>query len=421
MNVVLRPSTVSGSVTIPPSKSQSHRAIIAASLAPGKSTISNIAYSDDVIATIGAMEKIGAKFVKLPHQLHVTGVRRLAVTDDNFIDCNESGSTLRFILPIFSLVKDKVVFTGKKSLFKRPMNLYENLWKKQGLHYQATEDTILTQGTLTPGNYEIPGNVSSQFISGLLFTLPLLKADSTLQVVGDFESRQYVDMTIETLAQFHIKIHVDDQTFRIPGNQTYHPTNVTVEGDFSQLAFFAVMGILGGSVLCKNVPFQTHQPDRKMLDFIRDMGGVYEVKEQGILFRKSNTVGCSLDVSQCPDIAPVLSVLAACSEGKSQIVNAARLKMKESNRLATTAEMIQKLGGVCDMGEDSLSIQGVPSFQGGTFESHHDHRIVMSVAAASVRAKENIVIHGAEAVNKSYPNFFQDLASLGVQVLIKGE
>ncbi|MBU1144476.1 MAG: 3-phosphoshikimate 1-carboxyvinyltransferase [Firmicutes bacterium] len=416
MNVLINPKPLSGTVYIPPSKSQSHRAIIAASLSKGKSVISNIIYSEDVLATIGAMEKIGVKFIKNTRQLIVSGIGRIVITDDNFIECNESGSTLRFVLPIFSLSKEKIVFTGKRSLFNRPMTVYEDIFKKLHLNYQKNENSIIVSGSLSSGVYEIPGNISSQFISGLLFALPLTKGDSKIIITGNYESKQYVDMTLDVLKRFQIVVTERNKTYYIKGNQVYHPANFQIEGDYSQLAFYAVLGQISGDILCKNIPFESLQPDQKIMEFIQKMKGNYELTETGILFKKSNTIGVVLDVSQSPDIAPILSILAALSSGETIIENAMRLKFKESNRLSSMFETLKAFGVSTEMGEDYLTILGQQELNGGVFESFNDHRIVMSIAIAATRATHQVMIKNAEAINKSYPNFFEDLEKLGADI-----
>jgi len=416
MNVIIRPKLLKGTVVIPPSKSQSHRAIIAASLSRGKSIISNIAYSEDIVATIGAMEKLGAKFVKSDHELIVTGIKKVSINDDNFVECNESGSTLRFIIPIFALAKEKVVFTGKRSLFRRPMTVYEDLFASKQLSFQKNDESIIISGGLTNGTYHIPGNISSQFISGMLFALPLTKGDSNIVIQGALESKQYVDMTIDILKEFQIKIVETNEGYFIPGNQSYRCKNITIEGDYSQLAFYGVLGAIGSSVYCKNIPFESKQPDQAVVKYISEMGGNVEYTKTGINFLESTTHGIDIDVSQCPDIAPILSVLGALSEGTTRIINASRLKMKESNRLLSTYETLVKLGVNVTMGEDYLIIEGTKSFNGGVFDSYQDHRIVMSVAIASSRATSNVYIRHAEAINKSYPDFFKDLEKLGAEI-----
>lgn len=413
MNVLITPGPISGTVAVPPSKSQTHRAIIAASLSKGKSVIHNAAVNDDIAATIAAMEKIGVKIINNGSQLIVNGVSRVIVSDDNFIDCNESGSTLRFILPILSLSREKVIYTGKPGLMKRPMSTYDEICRQHGLNYQQTDKTIMVSGTLTPGIYNVPGSVSSQFISGLLFALPLLKGDSEIHIGEPLESKGYVDMTVDVLRRFGIAIEERDAVYYVRGNQSYVPANLTIEGDHSQMAFFAAAGVLSGDVLCKNITTASLQPDRRILDVITAMNGIVERQAAGILFRKSDLHGCVVDVAQCPDIAPIIAVLGAGAKGVTTIENAARLKYKESNRLQTTTDILRAFGVEVKMTDTSLIIHGRPSFEGGLIDPAPDHRIVMSAAIAATRATKPVLIKRAEAVNKSYPNFFNDFKSVG--------
>lgn len=416
MKAIIYPRPLGGSITIPASKSQAHRAIIAAALAKGKSVISNISYGDDILATIGVMEKIGAKFIKNPGQLIVNGSGRVMIDDDNFVECNESGSTLRFVTPLFALTKQKVVFTGKKSLFQRPLGVYEVIFKQMNLQYQKNDDSLIISGELLPGKYEIPGNISSQFISGMLFSLPLLKEDSELVVLEPFESKGYVDMTIDVLSAAGVIVTPTKDGFYIEGNQTYKPINIKIEGDYSQMAVFGVMGVIGNDLFCRNMSYPSLQPDSKIIDFIRKAGGVVEVKDGGIQFFKSKTKAAVFDVSQSPDIAPILAILAAFSEGRSEITNASRLKYKESNRLLSTYSTLKSIGVTVEMTEDELVIDGIENYAGAQFDSFNDHRIVMAAAASSVRSSKQIVIKDAQAVNKSYPDFFTDLLSLGAAI-----
>jgi 3-phosphoshikimate 1-carboxyvinyltransferase len=421
MNVLINPTKLSGSVIIPASKSQSHRAIICASLAKGKSVINNIGFSDDIHSTIAAMEKIGAKIVRNEHQLIIQGVSRIMVMDDNFIDCNESGSTLRFLIPILSLSKQKIVLTGKPSLFKRPMSIYEQIFKDRHLTYQQNERSIIIDGSITPGLYKIPGNISSQFVSGLMFSLPLLKEDSIIEIDGELESKEYIDMTLDVLNRFGIKITIENGKYIIKGNQKYLPTKMIIEGDYSQMAFHAVAGLLGGDIICKNLSSNSLQPDRRILEFIKKMDGLYEPTSNGYIFHCSNTIGTTIDVSQSPDIAPILAVLGALSKGKTIIDNAARLKYKESNRLSSTYETLKQMNVKVEMTDAALLIEGQNYVDGGVFESFNDHRIVMAIAIAAIRATKPVLIRNADAINKSYPNFFQDYQRLGGNITIMEE
>jgi len=413
MNVLINPSKLSGTITIPPSKSQSHRAIICAAMAKGKSVINNVVLSDDVLATLSAMEKIGAKIIRNNHRLIIQGVSRISISDDNFIDCNESGSTLRFLIPLLSLSRQKIVLTGKPSLFKRPMGVYEQLFKNCNLCYQANDKSIIINGAIPEGVYRIPGNISSQFVSGLMFALPMQKGDSIIEIEGELESKEYIDMTIDIMKQFGVIIETVDSKYYIRGNQKYVPTHLCIEGDYSQMAFFAVAGMLSGDILCKNIIKDSIQPDRRILDCLHQMNGFYDWTENGIFFRYSNTVGATIDVSQSPDIAPIIAILGALSEGTTIIENAARLKFKESNRLQSTYDTLRKMNVDVQMTDSSLIIKGQPLVEGGIFESFNDHRIVMAVAIAAIKANHPVTIKNAEAINKSYPTFFEDYQTLG--------
>jgi len=416
MKVLIQPKPLKGTVFVPPSKSQAHRAIIAASLSKGKSVISNIEYSEDIVATIGAMEKIGAKFIRNTAHLIVSGVSKVSISDDNFIECNESGSTLRFVLPILSLSKEKVVFTGKRSLFQRPMNIYEDMFRRLNLAFIRNDDSIIINGSLTSGTYDVPGNVSSQFFSGLLFSLPLVKGDSKINIVGKLESKQYIDMTIDVVRQFGIMIDETAYGYFVRGGQSYHPCNITVEGDYSQMAFFAVASALNGDIVCRGVPLVSKQPDRLITDYMSKMNCDFTFHDNSIHFHKSSPIAAEIDVSQCPDIAPILAILASLSQGTTLISGAARLKIKESNRLQSVYDTLIKFGVQAELGDDFLKIQGRTDLNGGIFDSFNDHRIVMSVAIASVRANHPVIIKNAEAVNKSYPSFFEVLEHLGADI-----
>lgn len=420
MDVLITPGKLSGTVLIPPSKSESIRAIIAASIAKGKSVISNVIYSDDIMATIGAMEKIGVKFIKNAQQLIVNGVGRIFLSDDNFIDCNESAATLRFLIPLMSLSRQKVVFTGKPSLFRRPMSVYDNMFKQMDISFQMNDRSVIMNGSLVPGYYELPGNISSQFISGLLFALPLLKGDSVVKLTTVFESEEYVTMTVSMLKQFGIIIDVVGDEFRVSGNQMFTPANFTVSGDFTQMAVFAAAGMVHGDITCLNISLDTTQPDRRIIDFCQQMGGLVEVLENGYLFHKSDLKGITVDISQSPDLATALALLGAVSTGTTVIENAVRLRYKESNRLQSIYETLKTLGVDIDLTESSLIIKGPSSFIGGTMESYNDHRIVMMVAVASTVCQKPVMIKNAEVVAKSYPDFFVDFAKIGGNFTIIG-
>ncbi len=251
-----------------------------------------------------------------------------------------------------------------------------------------------------------------------MFALPLLNGDSKIEVTSPLESAEYVDLTLEMLRHFQIRIDKVEDGFIVYGNQTYRSANVEIESDYSQLAFFAVAGLLSGPITCKKFLPGSLQPDRRIIDIVRKMGGLVSEKKGEFTFQKSKTVGTIIDVSQCPDIAPVLSMLGALSEGQTIIDNAQRLRLKETNRIKTTSDTVIALGAPVEVNESSFVIHGISVFNGGVFDSFGDHRIAMTIAVAAIRAKAPVVIKNAEAVNKSYPNFFKDYQSLGGDVTI---
>ncbi len=418
MKIKIYPSKCSGEIKIPSSKSMGHRAIICASLANGKSIISNLDYSDDILATIDGMRKLGANIQCEKDKLIIEGIKNFDDLKDNIIDCNESGSTLRFFIPIFSLTGEKISFTGKNRLLKRPQKIYEEIFKEQNLYYFQDEDKIEIEGKIKAKEYFIDGNISSQFISGLLFTLPLLEENSIININPPFESASYIDLTMEVLKEFGITINkVTPLRFEIQGGQKYIAKDYKVEGDFSQLAFFAVLGALNNNLKCTGVNLNSKQGDKAIIDILKKSGVKIEEIEEGYLVQKGKIKGCEIDLGDCPDLGPILNVLAMYGEGEFKIFNAGRLRLKESDRISAMEEELKKLGVEIETTEDEIKILGKKNYLGNIeVFGHKDHRIVMSLAIAGTMLEKPIIIDGAEAVEKSYPKFFQDLESLNVKV-----
>ena len=417
------PSILEGEVKIPPSKSMAHRAIICAALSDGFCKIENIDYSDDIIATIDAMNSLGSKIVKYKDYIEVTGAygNSADIEDIRVIDCNESGSTLRFLVPISLLFKGKNKFIGRGNLGKRPLTTYYNIFEKQDITYSYEEGklNLIVGGELKPGIFEIEGNVSSQFITGLLFTLPLLNDDSKIIITTEMESKGYIDLTLRAMSDFGIEvINNDYKEFIIKGNQRYKARNYRVEGDYSQAAFFLCADSLGNNVLCKDLDLNSLQGDKEVIDILERMNVVFNANDIGV---KGTTNGeltsTVIDGSQCPDIIPVLTSVAALTKGTTEIINAGRLRIKECDRLAAVTSELNKLGAKIIEKEDGLVVTGVEKLQGGVdVWSHKDHRIAMTLAIASTRCEEPIVIKDYECIAKSYPNFFEDFKTLGGDV-----
>lgn len=412
-------SKLRGEINAPSSKSYTHRAIIAASLANGKSKITNITYSNDIHATLAAIEALGARVEIYDDYCLIEGIKKIKKINE-VVDCNESGSTLRFMIPIYSLSNKKFSITGKPSLMSRPLTIYEDIYRAEGMSYKLEHNLLEIKGSLVPRTYEIDGTISSQFLTGLMFALPLLKGDSTLKIINHLESKSYIDITIDILKEFGISIKEIDEGYFIKGNQSYQSNNYAVEGDYSQAAFFLVGGQLNGAIRINNLEHDSPQGDKVILDIIRDMKGRIVYSEEGLACEKTKTKGTRIDLSDCPDLGPILSLLASVSEGKTTIYNIERLRLKESDRVSSTVDTLQALGADITATNHEIIIQGRPNLLGGvTVDSHNDHRIAMMVAIASLVSLHPIKLTNPYAINKSYPNFYHDFQHLGGKITIK--
>lgn len=431
-DLLIKPCKLKGTVKIPPSKSMAHRTIIAASLAKGNSVISNVELSDDIQATITGMESFGAVIlieeVDERFQLKIKGIGDLKnkANSGRLIDANESGSTLRFLVPLATLFEGETRFIGRGKLGTRPMTIYEEIFDSQGLLYQSHGQKgqldLLVGGTpLKAGLYELPGDVSSQFITGLLYTLPLLKEDSKLRMTTSIESLGYLKLTLAVLKLYGIEINYDGEAvFSIKGNQSYQPANYQIEGDFSQAAFFLVAGALGNEVKVEGLDPASEQGDKEIIDILKGLNAEL-VAEKEIMMAKSNHLESSkiiIDGAQVPDIIPITALAACLTEGETRIINLERLRIKESDRLEATQTELTKLGAKIKVEEDSLVIQGIENKLAGDTQvwSHQDHRMAMMLAIASTVCEKDIILKDAECVSKSYPTFWEDFVKLGGQV-----
>lgn len=416
-------SKLIGEVKIPPSKSMAHRAIICAALGDGICKIENIDYSDDMMATIEGMKALGAKIKKYNDYLEITGAfsEKREFNEERLIDCNESGSTLRFLVPISLLFKGRNRFIGKGNLGKRPLTTYFNIFDNQGIKYGGKEGELdlLIEGNLKSGDFKVEGNISSQFITGLLFTLPLLNGDSKIIITTEMESKGYIDLTISCMKDFGIEIINNDyKEFIIKGNQKYISRNYRVEGDYSQAAFYLCANALGNEVLVRDLELNSLQGDKEVIDILERMGVAFETKKDGVYgSTKKDLTSTIIDGSQCPDIIPVLAAVASLSKGTTEIINAGRLRIKECDRLSAVASELYKLGANIKETENGLSIEGKDQLQGGVeVWSWKDHRIAMTLAIVSTRCKESIILKDWECIAKSYPKFFKDFKMLGGNV-----
>lgn len=400
MNLYLAPVPLSGALIPPPSKSQAHRLIIAAALAQGESHLANVSMSQDISATLSCMKALGA--VSAGDASAIRGTAPHSVAALPTLDCGESGSTLRFLIPVALAVAGGGRFDGRGRLLERPMKPYEALFQEKGILYEHCSDHITVKGALTPGRYRLPGNVSSQFITGLLYALPLLTGDSDIVLTTPLESSGYVDMTVDALSRFGVSVVRTAEGWHVPGGQTYRPCDCVVEGDYSQAANFIMANSLGADITLTGLNPRSCQGDRVILEYAKRLDGPGEV---------------TLDVSQCPDLTPALAVRAALRKGETtHIVGAARLRMKESDRLDAVTIELNNLGGDVWQYPDSLTIHGKPYLYGGVADSHNDHRIAMMLAVAAAHCLDGITVCGAECVAKSYPGFWADYQALGGRV-----
>jgi len=405
--IVVAPSKLNGELKIQPSKSVSHRAIICAALCKGVSRIKNIAFSDDIIATIDAVQKMGLCSIK-PEGSSVT-VQASDQPGGGEVFCNESGSTLRFLLPI-AMDGTERFFTGKGRLLDRPLDLYEEICRKQSIRMAKSADGISVKGQLFPDIFTLRGDISSQFVSGLLFALPRLKGDSRIIFTTRLESRPYVDLTQDMLKKFGVETEVWGGDIIVYGNQEYSCRDIEVEGDFSHAAFFAVGAALSGKARLLGLAAGSLQGDRQIFEILKAAGA--DISGFSVS-RPDRLRAFRADVSQIPDLVPILCILALGAEGESEIYNASRLRYKESDRLAAMAEEIQKLGGDITEYEDRLVIRGGRPLKGGLVDSHGDHRVAMALTIASTIATGDIRLSNSDVVAKSAPDFYNEFMKLG--------
>lgn len=401
MKVTINKGTAFGRVVAPPSKSMAHRYLICGALSE-ESVISGISYSADIKATLSCLEGLGANVEICGDTVKIGGLYLENTIKSDKLFCNESGSTLRFLIPLCLLTNKKITLMGSERLFERSLSVYEDLCKAQNIDFSKQQKSVKVCGKLSAGKYSVRGDVSSQFISGLMFALPNLTNDSLIDITGALESGSYLGLTVKALADFGIRIsRIDEHTIYIKGGQRFKNRKLTVEGDYSNAAFFAALNTLGGNVAISNLKKNSCQGDMVYKELLENL---YDGRP-------------SIDVSDCPDLAPILMAVAAAKNG-AEFTGTKRLKIKESDRAATMAEELLKFGCKVDVKENSVTVHKcklkTPTLP---LYGHNDHRIVMAVSVLATLTGGTV--YGAEAVEKSFPDFFLKLASLGIDLKVE--
>lgn len=413
MKRTITPGARTGCVRIPASKSQAHRLLICAALGEEATEIVCDGISADIAATARCLNALGATIEQTTEGFLVSPIKKVPEGRCELY-CGESGSTLRFLLPIVGALGAQAAFHREGRLPQRPLAPLDGVLTAHGMTLAEDGDLLLCSGRLRAGNYEIAGNVSSQYISGLLMALPRLHADSSLHVTGTLESAAYVAMTEDALRLSEIQLTKTGAAYAIPGRQMFRlPKHTKVEGDWSNAAFFLCMGALSSEgVRVEGLDLSSSQGDRGVLDVLRAFGASVEACGDTVTVRRGVLRGVTIDASPIPDLIPVLSVIASVAAGETRVENAYRLRLKESDRLKSTAALLRALGGQVEEKKDGMVITGVPALHGGAVQTQNDHRLAMSAAVAACAAAGAVTVDNDACVAKSYPRFWDDFAAL---------
>ena len=415
MDIKIIPNELFGEVKAIPSKSVLHRALIVSFISQKQNIkLSNVdMISDDVLATINCLQALGARIETESNNIYVRSIEN--ISDETYIDCKESGTTLRLLLPLLSMFSKSTIVDCKESLRDRPIiELIETL-KNSGVCFESEVFPIRVFGNATGTLFKIKGDISSQYISGLLLLSALMEQETTIFLTTPLESRNYVDMTIDILKDFGITVKEKENSYVVFGGRRLFkaPNKYIVEGDWSNAAFFIVAGCLGKNLKVNGLNFNSIQGDKQIIEILKKIGGNLEISGDCVFASKSDLISFNLDFTDMPDLFPILSVVAALSRGTSILSGGKRLKYKESNRIDSTFQMLKNLGAEVEKIDCGLKITGQEFLNGGIVNSFNDHRIVMAATIASIRCKKPISIINTEAVNKSYPKFIQDFEKVG--------
>ena len=413
MTVNCTPSVLSGTIRAISSKSHAHRVLICAALSQNNTKIYCNVMSKDIAATVDCLKSIGTE-IQVDGDIITVIPNQFNKKSD--LNCNESGSTLRFLMPLVSVLGIDATFKGSDRLSERPFSPLKEEMEKKGVTFHTDNKFPLhLTGQLQSGEYEIAGNISSQFITGLLMALPLLNGDSIIKVIPPVESKSYIDITISVLRQFGIEIEEKENLYIIKGNQKYiSPAEITVEGDWSNASFFLCAGALGEKgVTVTDLDINSPQGDKKILDILSTMGADVTISGNEITVKKNQLKGVTVDASDIPDLVPIISVVATACDGDTRIINAGRLRLKESDRIKSVIKMLSSVGADAEEADDGIIIHGGKVLTGGIVNGYNDHRIVMSASVLSMLCEKDIVITDGNAVEKSYPDFWDCFNKMG--------
>lgn len=415
-NMIFTPSRIDGNVRIPSSKSQSHRALMCAALA-GDSVVRGVDMSNDITATANALRALGAELTynESEHTFYIgKPCERGALAGE--VNSGESASTLRFFIPLAAALGAEVTFVGEGRLPKRPTDIYKPILETRGasLAYPQNGDflPLHVSGCLTAGEFSLRGDISSQFVTGLLYAATQIDGESRITLTTLLESKPYADLTVDMLGLFGADITETDNGYTVKGGKLT-PLDIDVEGDCSQAAFFAVAAAIGGRVTMSGIRRDTKQGDLALFDIVERFGASIEWNDGNVTITKADKlVSSDIDAKDIPDLVPALAVMAAFAEGTTRIYNAGRLRIKESDRIASTAAMLSALGGDVTETEDGLIIVGKKMLTGGKVCACNDHRIAMAAAAASAGCTGDVVVDDMSCIDKSYPEFVRDFMSV---------
>ena len=415
MNIRIYPSDTGGKIKSIASKSAAHRLLICAAFADGETTVRCDEVNEDILATAECLRALGAAIERKEKSFCVTPIKELR--KNAFLNCNESGSTLRFLLPVVCMLGADATFLMAGRLPSRPLSPLWKILEERGIAFEWVRPNMLScRGRVDENEFSISGSVSSQFISGLLFALAVCGRAGKIKITDKLESEPYVEMTAKALRSFGVGVEKTEDGYSVDGARLVSCREAVTEGDWSNAAFPLAMGAIGESpVTVTGLDIRSTQGDRKIIDILSEFGAKTEVGESEVTVSGGKLCGIKIDASQIPDLVPVLATVASVAEGQTVIYNASRLRIKESDRLMSVSEMLTSLGADISESEDGLIINGKPRLSGGVTKSYGDHRIAMSAAVASVVCTGDVIVDNAEAVAKSYPGFWADVAKLGIK------